>query len=154
EPFLVVKDVPEHLTRSKLRAKDKILCLVCGKQQKLNGTLPQRHHVAMHILLSLRSVQEEGLDNPIGSEPCGYCGLDGCFSQLLDPKHPKKPVSIKSSCRYHYAGMNYKAAKIPAKCSPSTNVPIYCALCPPNPISGEPQTIWKYNAMHHIVVEH
>ncbi|KAJ7735697.1 hypothetical protein B0H14DRAFT_2639136 [Mycena olivaceomarginata] len=99
-------------------------------------------------------VQEERLNNPIGSEPCGFCGLDGCFTQLLNPEHPKKPVSIKSSCRYHYAGMNYKAAKIPAKSSPSTNVPIHCALCPPNQISGEPQTIWKYNAMHHIVVEH
>ncbi|KAJ7834367.1 hypothetical protein B0H14DRAFT_2590950 [Mycena olivaceomarginata] len=99
-------------------------------------------------------VQEERLNNPIGSEPCGFCGLDGCFTQLLNPEHPKKPVSIKSSCCYHYAGMNYKAAKIPAKSSPSTNVPIHCALCPPNQISGEPQTIWKYNAMHHIVVEH
>jgi hypothetical protein len=49
--------------------------------------------------------------------------------------------------------MNYKMAKIPSKGCPSTNVPIHCQLCPPNRVSGEPQTIWKYNAMYHIITE-
>ncbi|KAJ7442929.1 hypothetical protein B0H11DRAFT_1748755, partial [Mycena galericulata] len=72
---LVVENVPEHLIRTKLREKDKISCLICGKEQRLNT---MRHH------------------NPVGSEPCGFCGLDGCFTQLVNFKHPKKPVSIKS----------------------------------------------------------
>ncbi|KAJ6469241.1 hypothetical protein DFH09DRAFT_955249, partial [Mycena vulgaris] len=61
----------------------------------------------------------------VGLELCGFCSLDGCFTQLVNAKHPKKPLSIQSSCHYHYSGINYKAAKT----SPSTNVPIHCALC-------------------------
>ncbi|KAJ7025828.1 hypothetical protein C8F04DRAFT_1046127 [Mycena alexandri] len=131
-PSLIVQNVPAHLTRAKLRAADKIPCLICGAERKLNE---MRQH-------------------PVGSEPCGFCGLDGCFTQLLDVKHPKKPVSIKSSCPYHYSRMNYKKAMVASRTSPSTNVPIHCLLCAPNPVSGDPQTIWKYNAMYHIIAEH
>ncbi|KAJ7842440.1 hypothetical protein B0H14DRAFT_2233202, partial [Mycena olivaceomarginata] len=148
---MVVDEIPNHLTQSKFRSKDNINCLICGAQQKLNR---MRHHVARHILLALRGIEEEGLQNSVGLEPCGFCGLDGCFTQIINAKHPKEPPSIQSNCRYHYTGMNYKVAKKAAKTSPSTNVPIHCALCLPNRLSGEPHTIWKYNAMYHIVEKH
>jgi hypothetical protein len=43
---------------------------------------------------------------------------------------------------------------VASKKSPSTNVPICCSLCPADKISGEPRTIWKYNAMYHSIAEH
>ncbi|KAJ7240291.1 hypothetical protein C8J57DRAFT_1478255 [Mycena rebaudengoi] len=150
-PSLIVQNVPEHLTRQKLRATDKISCLICGVVKKLNE---MRHHVAKHILMALRGIPEEELLNAVGSEPCGFCGLDGCFTQLINLNHPKKPISIKSSCRYHFSRLNYKKAKNQSNRAPSTNLPIHCSLCPVNKLSGEPPTIWKYNAMFHIIAEH
>ncbi|KAJ7243487.1 hypothetical protein C8J57DRAFT_1556735 [Mycena rebaudengoi] len=85
-PCLIIQNVPEHLTRQKLHASDKIPCLICGVVKKLNE---MRHHVAKHILMALRGVHEEGLPNPVGSQPCGFCGLDGCSTQLTNLKHPK-----------------------------------------------------------------
>lgn len=65
-----------------------------------------------------------------------------------------KSYSISSSCRYHYAGMSYASAiKCKSQETACTNVPIHCPMCPPRP-SGEPRTIWKYNAMQHILLEH
>ena len=49
--------------------------------------------------------------------------------------------------------MNYKAAAQFSKSSPCTNIPIHCPLCP-TAISGDPQTIWKYNALYHLASEH
>ena len=49
--------------------------------------------------------------------------------------------------------MSYKSALQPSKSTPCTNVPIHCPLCPPT-LSGEPRTIWKYNALSHLICEH
>jgi len=49
--------------------------------------------------------------------------------------------------------MNYKAAAQFSKNSPCTNIPIHCPLFP-TAISEDPQTIWKYNALHHLASEH
>ncbi|KAJ7315740.1 hypothetical protein DFH08DRAFT_820317 [Mycena albidolilacea] len=87
-----------------------------------------RHHVARHILMSSRGVDEVNLLKYVGSEPCGFCGLDDCFTQVFNLGHPGKAASIKSTCPYHYSGMNYKKAI--------------------------PRTIWKYNAMYHVIAEH
>lgn len=63
-------------------------------------------------------------------------------------------VIINSTCPYHYEKMSYKAALQPTKTNPSTNVPIHCQICPPLAISGDLRTIWKYNAIYHILSEH
>jgi hypothetical protein len=49
--------------------------------------------------------------------------------------------------------MSYKAVKKSSKNAPCTNVPIHCPLCPPS-VSREPQTIWKYNAINHLLISH
>ena len=49
--------------------------------------------------------------------------------------------------------MNYKAAGKFSKAIPCTNVPVHCPLCPTS-VSGQPQTIWKYNVMYHLIHEH
>ena len=36
---------------------------------------------------------------------------------------------------------------------PCTYVPIHCPLCPTS-VSGNQQTIWKYNALYHLITEH
>ncbi|KAJ7907261.1 hypothetical protein B0H13DRAFT_1579436, partial [Mycena leptocephala] len=91
-------------------------------------------------------------EQPVGKDLCGFCGLDGCFTQLLMPKN--KAVSVNSSCRYHYSGMNYKSAQVTAARSPCTNVPIHCPFCPVDRVSCQPETIWKYRTMPHIAVAH
>ena len=49
--------------------------------------------------------------------------------------------------------MQYKRAAQFSYPQPCTNVPIHCPLCP-NAISGDPQIIWKYNALYHFISEH
>ena len=83
--------------------------------------------------------------------PCGFCGQDGCVTQLKERK--KGGLSIISNCPYHYVGMNYKSAAKFSKSSPCTNIPIHCPLCPTS-ISGDPPTIWKYNPLYHLASEH
>src|SRR5882762_3923851 len=53
----------------------------------------------------------------------------------------------------HNAQMQYKAAAKFSKSSPCTNVPIHCLICPTS-VSIAPQTIWKYNALLHLISEH
>jgi hypothetical protein len=64
----------------------------------------------------------------------------------------KKKGSL-SNCPYHYAAMNYKAAAKFSMAIPCTNVPVHCPLCPTS-VSGQTQTIWKYNAVYHLIHEH
>jgi hypothetical protein len=99
-----------------------------------------RDHFAIHILLSVR----------VGLNSCGCCGLGGCFTQFITDR--KKPMLIQSCCPYHYSKMNYTAATKSIKTSPSTNVPVHCALCLSQPVSEDLKTIWKYNSMHHITL--
>ena len=87
----------------------------------------------------------------IGEDPCVFCGPDGCLTQLHAKK--KGSLSVASSCTYHYAATNYKAAAKFSKSVPCTNVPVHCPVCPTS-VSGKPQTIWKYNAMYHLIHEH
>lgn len=64
-----------------------------------------------------------------------------------------KEKKISCSCKYHYTEMSYGMAKKCTTNSPCTNVPIHCPLCPPS-ASGQPATVWKYNVMYHITVQH
>ncbi|EIM84177.1 uncharacterized protein STEHIDRAFT_41835, partial [Stereum hirsutum FP-91666 SS1] len=101
-------------------------CLLCGRTYKLSV---MRNHVGWHILYMMRSLEDPfGLLNgqKIGADPCGFCGLDSCRTQLT--KTGKK-VSITSSCPYHHAGMKYNLATQTTTSTPCTNVPIHCPLC-------------------------
>jgi hypothetical protein len=60
---------------------------------------------------------------------------------------------ISSNCPYHYEHMQYNKVAISTPRLPCSNVPIQCHLCPPS-ISGDTQTIWKYNGLYHLVTEH
>ena len=49
--------------------------------------------------------------------------------------------------------MQYKQAATFSNTMPCTNVPIHCPLCLTS-VSGNPQIIWKYNALYHLITEH
>ena len=87
----------------------------------------------------------------VGENPCGFCGQDNCLTQLKLKKNGS--YSIASNCPYHYSGMHYKKAAKFSTIVPCTNVPIHCPLCP-TAVSGDPPTIWKYNALYHLISEH
>ena len=90
----------------------------------------------------------------IGENPCGFYGLDGCFTSLLEKKSGNSiKLTITSNCLYHYEHMQYKNATVSSKNMPYTNVPIHCPLCLSS-FSENPQTIWKYNALYHLISEH
>ncbi|KAJ7117959.1 hypothetical protein C8R43DRAFT_838586, partial [Mycena crocata] len=76
-----VQAVPAHLTpKPKLPGKTVVPCLICGKNLVLNK---MREHVGGHILLSLHHIEDSSSHlAKIGAEPCGFCGLDGCVTQL------------------------------------------------------------------------
>ncbi|KAJ6554077.1 hypothetical protein B0H10DRAFT_1848441, partial [Mycena sp. CBHHK59/15] len=146
-----IRNIPPHLTpKPKLPGKTIVQCLICGIKQSLHK---MREHVGGHILLSLEALRRQAclLQECVGVEPCGFCGLDGCITQLTISKEGKH--SIKSSCLYHYEKMQYKAAKASSNQSPCTNVPLHCSLCPKS-VTGNQRTFCKYNASYHLASEH
>lgn len=88
--------------------------------------------------------------------PCGFCGIDGCSTKLIKANITSistGPIII-SDCIYHHEAMDYKAAAAGrVKNATCSNVPIHCHLCSLSP-EGEPRTIWKYNAIMHVLLEH
>lgn len=88
----------------------------------------------------------------MGIDPCGWCGRDGCKTQLTQ-NSKTKALSIVSGCEYHYKGMRYSNAIQCTANSPCTNVPIHCPMCSAA-LSGQLRTVWKYNAFFHLAAEH
>jgi len=165
-----MKDLPDCLTpKEKYSANDKLSCHFCREKVKLSQ---MRNHVGGHILGGLQGVEDKKIekfwerknrqqaseeeDEPeqLGENPCGFCGRDGCFTNLLEKKSGNSiSITVTSNCPYHYERMQYKQAATFSNTMPCTNVPIHCPLCPTS-ISGNPQTIWKYNALYHLITEH
>jgi hypothetical protein len=146
----MITDLPVHLTVKKLDGDDLVDCFLCVKQLKLRN---MRRHVGQHILFAFRGIADKASLKPgmeVGVSLCGWCGRDGqCQVQLVKGK----TTAIVSSCTYHYSKMAYARALQANKSSPCTNVPIYCPICPES-LSGQPRTIWKYNAMNHFIADH
>lgn len=83
--------------------------------------------------------------------PCGFCGIEGCLTKLTVAD---SAPNISSTCINHDVALDYQAAsRGEANNTVCSNIPIHCSLCPLSP-DGEPQTIWKYNALMHILVDH
>ena len=85
----------------------------------------------------------------LGINPCGWCGLDGCRTQLITTETKAENITYKitSNCTYHYVGMIYSKAIEFRSTSPCTNVPLNCPLCP---AGSKQQTFWKYNFFQHM----
>jgi hypothetical protein len=135
--------------KQKLASKDKVFCFLCKEKMTLNK---MQNHVGSHILHALHNTEDPKVLRSVGENPCGFCGQDSCFTQLKLKK--SGGLSTVSNCPYHYSGMHYKkAANFSKTTLPCTNVPIHCPLCP-TAVSGDPPTIWKYNALYHLISEH
>ncbi|KAI0374930.1 hypothetical protein BV20DRAFT_986923 [Pilatotrama ljubarskyi] len=128
-PQLIVKDIPELLSVDKLSGNRLVPCFLCGEKLTVSR---MRNHVDV--------------------EPCGFCGREGKCTTHLSKRGSSYKIS--SSCPYHYTGMSYASACKTTVSTPSTNVPIHCPFCPARTPLGEPRTIWKYNAMVHLLMEH
>ncbi|KAL1688639.1 hypothetical protein GGG16DRAFT_12755, partial [Schizophyllum commune] len=152
-PCMHLKDVPAQYGLEKLEPSTRVPCQLCNKLEQVKD---MRNHVGKHILRANHGIEDDSLpaDCTVGAEPCGWCGRDdrGCIVHLLIPKGKGARQTI-SNCRYHYATMPYASASKSTKTNPVTNVPIHCPLCEPSD-SGQPRTIWKYNAARHISIEH
>ncbi|KAJ7772157.1 hypothetical protein B0H14DRAFT_2158842, partial [Mycena olivaceomarginata] len=146
---LTIKDLPPQLVpKKKLGANEIVACFICGTGIKLSM---MRNHVGHHILFAFYQLPDpKATKMEVGTDPCGWCGRKGCYTQLTASS---KGVKFLSNCDYHYAKMNYKSATTSTAATPCTNVPIHCVLCDKS-ISGPRQTIWKYNAMFHLFSEH
>ncbi|KAF8164759.1 hypothetical protein B0H34DRAFT_616012, partial [Crassisporium funariophilum] len=90
-----------------------------------------RNHGGKHIMLEKREKPDPKIDEDarekIGLFPCGWCGVEGCRTEM--EKRSKKAPVITSSCEYHYSGMQYGRAIGSSTTTPCTNVPIQCTLC-------------------------
>jgi len=61
-----------------------------------------RKHVEGHILRPFHGVDAPNkcTIQPVGDNACGFCGLDGCLTQLLGEKKDGS-FTITSKCPYH-----------------------------------------------------
>jgi hypothetical protein len=107
EEAFFIPNLPECLIPpKKLGSKDRIDCHLCGEKMMLNK---MRNHVGRHILHSLHEIEDPKICTTlVGVNPCGFCGKEGCFTQLK--LHKNGSASINSNCIYHYSGMQYKRA--------------------------------------------
>ncbi|KAJ6591398.1 hypothetical protein B0H10DRAFT_1763016, partial [Mycena sp. CBHHK59/15] len=146
---LTIKHLPPQLVpKKKLGATDIVACFICGTKLKLSM---MRNHVGHHILFALYSLPDSKATKiEVGAEPCGWCGREGCYTQL---KTSSKGINISFNCDYRYIKMSYKSAATSTAATPCTNVPIHCVLCDKS-TPGPRRTIWKYNAMFHLFSEH
>lgn len=149
-PSLHILNPPINLSAEKRAGDDKISCKLCPDRKKLSE---MRNHVGFHILKAHREVPDptiiEGVE--IGEFPCGWCGIEGCTTEIVI--RPKRAPSISSNCEYHYPNMQYGRATVSNKTTASTNVPIQCTLCP-RLSTGQHPTIWKYNFWNHMSIYH
>ncbi|KAF5335719.1 hypothetical protein D9611_009624 [Ephemerocybe angulata] len=144
------------LTKHKYNAR--VTCKLCHDPKPSTTIQAMRNHVALHILRAHRGIYDEFRDPQIviGLNPCGWCGMGGCRTQLSVTKAKrsgKTKYEVNSDCEYHWSGLKYENAKSYKMSSPSTNLPIHCTLCPPTS-TGQYPTFWKYNFYHHMILHH
>ena len=130
-------------------------CPLCGKEMKLKQL---RGHIGRHILFHSRGMNEQlplevcvlvtrrnsrcSVVHQFGNDPCRFCGASGCTTRLVVQGGSQQ---VESNCHF-YSPFKYGSAKKSTRSSPCTNIPIYCPHCK--------KTIWKYNAVDHIITNH
>ncbi|KAF8056034.1 hypothetical protein FPV67DRAFT_1457452 [Lyophyllum atratum] len=165
DPELCITALPVEINVSKRDGREKLPCRLCGTQLPLSK---MRNHVGTHILRALRIAQfkvySESQDyypneaDVPGSEmcanPCGWCGLEGCRTQLvLKGTGAKQKVTLVSDCDYHHSKMVYSLAKNSTDGTPCTNIPLGCPLCSKTR-NNQPNSFWKYNFIQHMIECH
>ncbi|KAF8150234.1 hypothetical protein B0H34DRAFT_667193 [Crassisporium funariophilum] len=150
-----VVNLPPEINLAKKDGKDEIECFICAAKTQLRN---MRKHVGKHILLALRRFQDRSVKAghlvQVGIDPCGWCGRDGCKTQLSSTSvRGKNKLSVTSNCPFHYNKMIYSRAAILSTGNSSTNVPALCPLCPIG-LNEQGTTFWKYNLIYHMATFH
>ncbi|KAJ7605499.1 hypothetical protein DFH06DRAFT_1384981 [Mycena polygramma] len=144
----VLTGATESLVQARKDNLEKVACFQCHAYIKPEDA---RSHVGGHILLAVRGVQEPLLYEQVGlPNPCGFCGRTGCNVDVLKKGKALKAVS-ECSRQHPFA---YGHAKKYSAATPSTNVPVICALCPLLPPRKIRPVFWKYSMHDHIRTTH
>jgi hypothetical protein len=154
---------------------DCVDCKVCGNLFKLKD---MRTHVGEHVLqcsradpsdsnldLLLKKVCEHlnvfrasqlTLEHQIGTEPCGFCGLDTAPSSECKTHlslNRSNNLTVKSTCQYQFGFT--QACQLSSKkiwntlTNQCTNHRMRCPLCKIH-FKGEQSTVWSYNFVLHL----
>ncbi|KAE9401544.1 hypothetical protein BT96DRAFT_817778 [Gymnopus androsaceus JB14] len=141
----ILEEPTQELVRKKNASSEKLDCYQCGAAIDVSLL---RSHVGAHILLAMTGVIEPNLQEPISNpgHACGFCGrsCDGLEMKVL-----ARERQYRFSCPRKQT-FKYVSALKPTKRQPSTNVPVYCTLCPLPLNSSSPPTFWKYSIFAHI----
>jgi len=122
--YFFVTSLPDSLKpQEKHDANDKLTCHFCREEVKLSK---MQNHVGGHIMYNLHGAEDAKINaywkrrekaaeqeqdelQQIGENPCGFCGLDGCLTSLLEKKAGNSiKFTITSNCPYYYERMQYK----------------------------------------------
>ncbi|KAI0681858.1 hypothetical protein C8T65DRAFT_597993 [Cerioporus squamosus] len=145
EPLLTSQQTP-----------DQSGCHQCASVLNVKTCENPRAHVGKHILRAKYGVAEPGLKEQVSfcitgrSYPCGFCGRGTCTIVLLAKG---KSMQVESNCARAHK-FSYGQAIKTNRTTPSTNVPVFCTLCPRDPATKRHPTFWKYNMRDHIKIEH
>ncbi|KIK96486.1 hypothetical protein PAXRUDRAFT_138363 [Paxillus rubicundulus Ve08.2h10] len=147
--FVVEATTRELQSSSCCNNPDKTIdCTICGKAVKHKLL---HSHTGGHILRAQMGIKEDHLVTQVTvGNPCGFCGQSSHPVRLT--KEGKKCTFQPSSSCPLTITFSLGAAATSTKNSPSTNVPIYCSICPAT--SGDHAVVWKYNMAHHLGTMH
>ncbi|EJD46305.1 hypothetical protein AURDEDRAFT_124089 [Auricularia subglabra TFB-10046 SS5] len=125
---------------------DKLACDRCSSNVKIESVPNLVNHVAAHILYDA-AVRKT-------AQYCGFClNSDGKCQFFLrkkgdSPKNQQLDLE-RSMCPRLPTQFSYGAASKSKTSSPSSNVPLWCPMCP----DGSP-AVWKYNMKLHFESSH
>ncbi|KAJ6453282.1 hypothetical protein C8R47DRAFT_926561, partial [Mycena vitilis] len=99
-------------------------------------------HIGAHILF------DPNIDR--STQPCGICLSPAPICEFLHLKNNKEKIdTARSKCPNSAIKFRYSTAAVSTTSSPSSNVPVNCALCP----TGHP-AVWRYNYLAHLRAAH
>ncbi|KAJ7114226.1 hypothetical protein C8R44DRAFT_984314 [Mycena epipterygia] len=119
-------------------------CPACPPNTPLDPRQGQQvlAHMAAHILC------DPNIDR--STEPCGICLNPAPMCEWYLTTSGKKKINNKrSKCPHAAILFRYSTAANSTASSPSSNIPINCALCG----IGQPAS-WRYNYLHHLQTVH
>ncbi|KAK7006523.1 hypothetical protein R3P38DRAFT_3213818 [Favolaschia claudopus] len=141
---LVLHNATQILSQQQRDASQRVLCFQCRIEIKGDDA---RAHVGAHIIRAIHGIKESLLhEEVVLPNPCGFCGRAGC---LVDIEKNGQTLKATSACSRQHT-FTYGHAKKYSAATPSTNVPIFCALCPIVPPRKLPPVFWKYSIYSHI----
>lgn len=118
-----------------------------------------RYHVGQHILRAILGVKEKLKTKINPATACGFCGRSGTCKFILPEETLQAPpdaqdVALVFSCE-RARMTSHDQAKAYSPESPSTNVPVACAIC----LDAHDAVVdgvvhWKFGIFHHIRTMH